>query len=182
KPTVTDKKPEVSTPSQSEEPAQTQPPAVPGANESSSEPVSVPATNDDGYRVPLKGSVMLEHSMDTLVYSATLGHWRVHPGMDILAEAGTPVMAASSGEVVSVYQDDALGNTVTISHSDGMSTVYANLSSEVCVQEGWAVAAGDVIGFVGTSALSESSDAPHLHFEMLCEGERIDPRDILAFE
>ena len=120
--------------------------------------------------------------MDSLVYNTTLGHWRVHPGMDILAEAGMPVMAAAAGEVVSVYQDDALGNTVTIRHADGMSTVYANLSPEVCVQEGWAVASGDVIGFVGSSALSESSDAPHLHFEMLCEGERINPRDILIFE
>ncbi len=83
---------------------------------------------------------------------------------------------------VSVYQDDALGNTVTLRHADGMSTVYANLSSEVCVQEGWQVKAGEVIGFVGTSALSESAEEPHLHFEMFYEGQSIDPREILSFE
>ena len=173
---------------QTKKPAQTEQPEAEKKEETKvtqqtqTQPVSVPATNDEGYRLPLKGSVLQNHSMDALVYSATLGHWRVHPGMDILAEAGTPVMAAAAGEVVSVYQDDALGNTVTIRHSDGMSTVYANLSSEVCVQEGWAVASGDVIGFVGTSALSESSDAPHLHFEMHGQSGYIDPRDILVFE
>jgi murein DD-endopeptidase MepM/ murein hydrolase activator NlpD len=135
-----------------------------------------------GYKMPVAGTIDKDYSMDALVYDVTLGDWRTHNGIDIAAEVGTPVTAAADGVVSKVYLDDAMGNTVIVSHEDGMTSVYGNLSPEICVEEGQSVKGGDVLGTVGASALSESSQNPHLHFEMIYEGTPVNPMDILPKE
>ncbi len=137
---------------------------------------------DIGYKMPVAGTIEKPHSMDALVYDVTLGDWRTHRGIDIASEVGTPVTAAADGTVTKVYMDDAMGNTVVISHEDGMSTIYSNLSLELCVQEGQSVSCGDTLGTVGASALSESAQNPHLHFEMIYDGTPVNPMDILPQE
>jgi murein DD-endopeptidase MepM/ murein hydrolase activator NlpD len=154
-----------------------------------SQPAAQPATSvsnvqdqNSGYRMPVTGTIGQGHSMDVLVYNPTLDDWRTHSGIDIITEAGAPVSAAADGVVSKVYLDDMLGNVVVIGHEDGMSTLYANLAPELCVEEGWNVSGGDVLGFVGTSALREYSLEPHLHFEMYYEDTLIDPLEILPTE
>ena len=126
---------------------------------------------------PLRGDVLTAFSMEELVYSPTLGDWRTHNGVDIAAQQGTTVLAASAGAVLSVTDDPLMGTTVVIQHGGGYTTQYSCLQKDPPVQEGDQVAAGDVIGLVGSTASAEGSMGPHLHFSVSKDGQVIDPAD-----
>ncbi len=128
---------------------------------------------------PLEGEVVTAFSMEELVYNATLGDWRTHDGVDIAAEAGTSVLAASSGTVISVEEDPLMGTTVVIEHDGGYQTMYSNLQAEPSVAEGDTVSAGQIIGAVGDTAAAEAAQGPHLHFSVTCDGEPVDPQSFL---
>ena len=128
---------------------------------------------------PLNGETVAAFSVDALAYNETLGDWRTHDGIDIAADVGTPVLAACSGIVTAIAQDDLLGTCVTITHDGGYESTYANLQSVPSVGEGQYVSAGQVIGSVGTTALSEASGAAHLHFAVKHDGVSIDPKEFL---
>jgi len=125
--------------------------------------------------LPLEGDTLTVYAMDTLCYNPTTRDWRVHDGIDIAAQAGAEVRAAAAGTVSSVYEDDIMGTTVVLQHSDGYTTVYASLASEVSVTEGDTVTLGQVIGCVGNTALLESALGDHLHFAVSCFDESVDP-------
>ena len=113
--------------------------------------------------------------MEELVYSPTLGDWRTHNGVDIAAQQGTTVLAASAGAVLSVTDDPLMGTTVVIQHSGGYETTYANLQAEPAVETGDTVSAGQTIGAVGTTAAAEAAQGAHLHFSVAKDGEAVDP-------
>lgn len=128
---------------------------------------------------PLVGETVAAFSMDELLYSETLGDWRTHDGVDLAAEPGTPVCAASSGTVTDVRDDDLMGTTVILSHDGGYDTIYANLQAVPTVEVGEYVTAGQTIGSVGKTALGESAMPSHLHFGVTKDGEYIDPIEYL---
>jgi murein DD-endopeptidase MepM/ murein hydrolase activator NlpD len=98
---------------------------------------------------------------------------RPHQGVDWAAPMGTPVRAAFEGTVTGAADGGGYGNVVRLSHSGGRETRYAHLRAFAKdLKAGAHVAAGDVIGFVGTTGLSTG---PHLHFELRVEGRAIDP-------
>lgn len=130
---------------------------------------------------PVVGEITKGHSMDTPVFSDTLQEWRVHTGIDISAEEGTPVYAAADGEVTGVYNDPFLGKTVEITHTGGVVSVYSNLASDkTCVSVGDKVKSGAEIGAVGDSSLSELADEPHLHFGVKVNGVSVNPLDYIS--
>ena len=128
---------------------------------------------------PLEGETVAAFSADALQYNDTLADWRTHEGLDIAAAEGTEVCAACAGTVESVTVNDLLGNTVVLDHGDGRKTVYASLAPEPAVKVGDRVQAGEVIGAVGNSSLSETALGPHLHFAVLQDEEPVDPLDFL---
>lgn len=128
---------------------------------------------------PLSGETVAAFSMDELAYSETLADWRTHDGIDIAAEVGTQVIAACSGVVTAVRDDDMMGTLVTIAHDDGYETTYANLRSSPGVGEGQYVSAGEVIGAVGSSSIAEFSMPAHLHFSVSKDGVPCDPAEFL---
>ena len=89
------------------------------------------------------------------------GNRRFHSGLDIAAPSGAPVVAAGSGTVISAGWNGGYGKAIIIQHSDTQQTIYGHLS-EVSVQPGQTIAAGTVIGLVGSTG---NSTGPHLHFE-----------------
>lgn len=130
----------------------------------------------DKLQSPIQGGIISKgFSGQELIYSETLDQYIVHSGIDIEAAPETEVRAVKSGTVTKVYNDDKLGITIEISHGDGIVSRYCNLSTDRMVEEGDVVEAGDVISGVGLTALFESSDPPHLHFEVLKDGVAIDP-------
>ena len=132
--------------------------------------------------MPLAGSTVSVFSADKLMYDATLDDWRTHDGIDICAEAGTQVVAAASGTVIAVDEDDRLGVNIRIEHAGGYITTYASLHPETFVEVGDTVSAGDVIGTVGNTSLSEAALGAHLHFSVSKNGELIDPAAYLPKE
>ncbi len=131
------------------------------------------------YAWPLQGEVSRFHDSERLYYDKTLGDWRTHEGVDILAPLGETVTAAHAGSVVSVERSDLMGTVVTVSHGDGVCTVYANLEESPAVSVGDWVEPGSVIGAVGQSALSEIGQDSHLHFAILRDGAEQDPLEYL---
>lgn len=128
---------------------------------------------------PLNGEVLAAFSVDALAYNPTLEDWRIHDGVDIAAQAGSTVLAASSGTVSAVLDDPMMGTTVVIDHDGGYRTTYANLQSVPTVENGDAVSAGQIIGAVGATAAAEAAQSPHLHFSVSKNGELIDPDEFL---
>ena len=128
---------------------------------------------------PVEGETVAEYAMDCLSYNQTTRDWRVHNGVDIAAEEGTPVMAAADGTVYTVYDDETMGTTVVIRHEEGYTTKYSCLAQEVMVAAGDTVTMGQQIGCVGTTALLESALEPHVHFSVTCDNEVVDPADFL---
>ena len=127
------------------------------------------------FSYPVEGEVVKEFAMENLQYSATLEEWTVHQGIDIKADRTTVVKAAEEGTVTAIKNDPRFGLTVIIEHQDGFKTVYSNLLTTEFVTEDEKVEKGQSIGTVGNSAVFEIADEPHLHFEMLKDGEYVDP-------
>lgn len=155
--------------------------------DSSSLPVNQTPTPDDSSKLPVfsspvSGTVAKEHDLTTPVYSQTMQEYRVHRGLDIATEANATVYAAAKGSVKDIYKDPMMGWCVVISHSGDAETLYANLSEEVSetLTVGQTVVSGQVIGQVGSSALLELADEPHLHFEMKVGGSAVDPLDYIT--
>ena len=128
---------------------------------------------------PVSGTTVAAYSMDALSYNQTTRDWRVHNGVDIAAQEGTPVCAAADGTVYTVYEDETMGTTVVISHGGGYTTRYSSLAKEVSVKAGDTVTAGQTIGKVGNTALLENAIGDHLHFTVSCNGKPVDPVDFL---
>ncbi|MBO5946469.1 MAG: M23 family metallopeptidase [Clostridia bacterium] len=133
---------------------------------------------------PVSGTVMTEHSLTVPVFSPTLEDWRVHTGIDIKTEESASVFAAADGTVREISTHPRFGYTVKIEHANGITTVYSNLSSldEITVKVGDKVKCGDKIATVGDSAVYELADDPHLHFEAIKNGAKIDPLSIISDE
>lgn len=135
------------------------------------------------YRHPVNGETVKSWSMTALVFSQTMKDYRTHSGIDIAAEIGDTVVCYAAGTVSEVYNDAFMGTTVKVSHEGGLVTVYSNLADTVAdgIAAGAKVKAGQAIGTVGNTASSESADPSHLHFEMLVNGNSIDPEEQLKY-
>jgi murein DD-endopeptidase MepM/ murein hydrolase activator NlpD len=98
-----------------------------------------------------------------------------HPGLDFLAQTGDPVHAAAAGCVSVAHRDGGgYGRLVVLRHGSGMTSWYAHLS-RIAVRRGQCVAAGALIGNVGSTGLSTG---PHLHFELRLRGAAVDPAPV----
>lgn len=95
----------------------------------------------------------------------------VHRAVDWACSTGTSVMASSGGTVVQAGWYGSYGYCVTISHGNGIQTRYAHLS-KVLVSNGEYVKQGQVIGRSGNTG---NSTGPHLHFEVIVGGTRVNP-------
>ena len=129
---------------------------------------------------PVMGEEIWGYSMEALSYNQTTRDWRVHNGVDIAAEAGTAVCAAADGQVYTTYEDDAMGYTVVIRHEGGYTTRYSSLSQDITVKAGDKVTMGQTIGYVGDSALVETTLGTHVHFGVTYQDAPMDPAEFLA--
>ncbi|HEX3423881.1 MAG TPA: M23 family metallopeptidase [Sphingomicrobium sp.] len=103
-----------------------------------------------------------------------LGYERFHAGVDLGAVAGTPIVAAADGNVVSAGWAGGYGRAVAIAHAGGIETKYGHMS-RISAYSGEIVRRGEVIGYVGSSGLSTG---PHLHFEVMKNGRPVNPLSV----
>ena len=128
---------------------------------------------------PVRGEIERKYAVETLAYDVTMKDWRTHDGIDVLADKGTVVRAASDGTVESITQDDLYGTTVTIDHGNGLKSTYSNLADKPTIKQGDTVSSGDVIGSVGATALCEVGQGSHVHIAMSKDGKSVDPTEYL---
>lgn len=97
---------------------------------------------------------------------------RMHTGLDFAAPRGTPVFATGDGIIIEAKTTyGGYGNEIVISHGYGYQTLYAHLSG-FNVRSGQKVKRGDKIGYVGSTG---KSTAPHLHYEVIKNGYKVNP-------
>jgi murein DD-endopeptidase MepM/ murein hydrolase activator NlpD len=104
------------------------------------------------------------------------GEPEAHSGLDISADRGTPVHATADGTVESAGYDGGYGNCILIDHGFGIGTRYGHLSG-YAISVGQTVKRGQVIGYVGSTG---HTTGPHLHYEILLNGEPVNPLRLLA--
>ena len=104
------------------------------------------------------------------------GRSALHTGLDFQASAGTPILAAAGGVVVTQEHHAEYGNLVEIDHGNDLITRYAH-ASRVLVKKGDLVKRGQKLAEVGTTG---RSTGPHLHFEVLVQGVQQDPHKFLS--
>jgi len=107
--------------------------------------------------------------------------WRMHPiyktmklhtGMDFSAKSGTPIYATGDGKISEVKKSRrGYGNHVIIDHKYDYKTLYAHMTKYI-VHKGQKVKRGEIIGYVGSTG---TSVAPHLHYEVIKDGKKINP-------
>ncbi len=100
---------------------------------------------------------------------------RWHLGLDFTAETGVNVLATADGTITFADYNSGYGNHIKIDHGEGYVTLYAHMH-ELKVSAGESVKIGDVIGSVGSSG---KSDKPHLHYEVIKDGKRVNPENFI---
>lgn len=94
-----------------------------------------------------------------------------HQGVDLSANAGTPIVASRGGTVTTATYSNSAGYYVTINHGDGFSSIYMHMSNYI-VSAGQTVNQGQTIGYVGKTGIASGN---HLHFGILKNGSYVNP-------
>jgi murein DD-endopeptidase MepM/ murein hydrolase activator NlpD len=95
-----------------------------------------------------------------------------HPGLDFTANTGTKIYATGDGIIAEANANaQGYGNHVIINHGFGYQTLYGHMS-RIAVREGQKIKRGELIGYVGSTG---RSTGPHVHYEVIRNGEKINP-------
>ena len=105
-----------------------------------------------------------------------LGYTKMHRGTDFAARSGTPIMASGSGTIVLAKWCGGGGNCIKIKHNSTYSTVYAHMKNFAKgIRVGKKVKQGQIIGYVGSTGMSTG---PHLHYEVIVNGKRVNSQKL----
>ncbi len=169
--------------------AQPPPPPTAGKSGAMGGPLRPPPALPPGLKPgTITGETPLSSSGGSSSYGRTpalspYGNWQqaprvtrslfMHEGVDLVAPAGTPVLAAADGVVIGAGPNGRYGNWIRIDHAGQLATVYGHLSGFAPgIVTGTKVSRGEVIGFVGSTGRSTGA---HLHFELLADGKPVNP-------
>lgn len=143
-------------------------------------PAAQTSADKPTFAAPLAGKVAEGFSGDKLIYNNALSDWRTHDGIDIACTAGTDVHPAAAGTITEVY-DDVRGGCVAVDHKNGYTTLYAGLGDVSALSVGQELAADSVLGKTADKISGENVTEPHLHFELMHDGENVNPTDFIQF-
>ena len=105
-----------------------------------------------------------------------LGFTKMHKGTDFAAKSGTPIMASGSGTIVLAKWCGGGGNCIKIKHNSTYSTIYAHMKSFARgIKKSKKVKQGQIIGYVGSTGMSTG---PHLHYEVLINGKKVNSQKL----
>ena len=140
-----------------------------------------PSVDETGMLSPI---VVVSVSNDYgFFYNQTLNCYYHHDGIDFMADEGTEIVAVEAGTVESIYTGDLLSGTdIVIDHGNGLKTLYRFVEAKEGLKAGDSVEKGAVIATVAAANGDEYKDGAHLHFEVLENGNKVDPAGYLTLE
>jgi len=146
------------------------------------DPTSDVGSKLPSFSLPVSGKLSAVHDSELQVFSPTMNDYRVHLGVDILANEGDPVCAVADGTVTQIWEDVRMGQCIAVKHNGDAVSIYKNVSAELPkgIIEGATVKAGQQIASVGSTAMVEIAEEPHLHFEMTVGGLAVDPLEYFS--
>lgn len=103
------------------------------------------------------------------------GRAQPHLGIDVFAPSGTPILATAAGKVIDVRNTRGSGNVVKIAHGYGIVTKYAHCS-QILVRVGQLVTRHDPVALVGNTGISTG---PHVHYEVIVNGDHVNPQNYI---
>ncbi len=129
---------------------------------------------EEGMIWPMEGDVILNYSMDSTVYFATLEQYKYNPAVIIAGEVNDKVYSVARGKVTDISSNEVTGCTMTVDLGDGYEAIYGQLK-EPNFAEGDYVESGHVLGFVGEPTKYFSVEGSNLYFELRKDGVPVDP-------
>lgn len=142
----------------------------------------VPVVNVISFILPVENMTSMEDYTETLAYNATLKRFQAHKAIDFFAAEGSSVYAAYDGVISDIETTLLTGTTITVDHGDGLYTVYNSLADGDDVFVGQTVKQGAKLGEVSITNRQEASGGAHLHFQVVENGEAINPAKYLSLE
>ena len=141
----------------------------------------------DDPSMPCNGTVYRDYTgANGANYDDTKQTNTAHMGIDLEVEEIAPVYSIGYGVIENIWQDVKLGWCIKIKHPGGENySIYSNLANEFPedIKIGSEIYQGQMIGIVGETAIAELGvPVPHLHFELVIDGEHVDPAEYLPIE
>lgn len=153
-------------------------PVIIEANAGAEEPPLSFSAETDQLLWPIAGNILMDYSMDKTVYFSTLDQYKYNPAIIIEGSVDQNVLSAASGKVLSIENVDETGTTITMDIGSGYQVIYGQLK-EPAVQQGDYVQARALIGYVAEPTRFYSKEGSNLYFQVLKDGESINPKELL---
>lgn len=132
----------------------------------------------DALQWPVVGEVLLDYSMDKAIYFSTMQQYRYNPSVVIAAKEGETITAAADATVKKIYHDAQTGNSILFDLGGGYELTYGQLT-DITLEEGQQVKAGDVVGKVAAPTIFYSVEGSNVYFKMTKDGEPVNPLETM---
>lgn len=149
-----------------------------GAETSGADTSGVWFSEDSVLTWPASGAVIMGYSMDQTVFFQTLEQYKYNPAMIIGGEVGETITTSAAGIVTNIEETAQTGTTVSLDMGNGYTAVYGQLT-DVPLSTGDYVNAGEMIGNLSEPTKYYSVEGPNLYFEILKDGEPVDPMNFM---
>lgn len=159
-----------------EEPAEETQAASAGADAVVSNSVSF--STDEKMMWPVSGNVLLNYSMDSTIYFATLNQYKYNPALVIQGDVNTKVLSASDAIIEDIYTDTETGITIKADLGNGYKALYGQLK-ETTVNIGDKVDKGAILGYISEPTKYYSIEGSNLYFEITKDSIPVNPLSFL---
>lgn len=129
---------------------------------------------EDGMLWPMEGNVILNYSMDSTIYFATLDQYKYNPAVIIAGEVNNKVYSVAKGKVIGLSNNEETGCTMIVDLGDGYRAIYGQLK-EPNFAVGDYVESGHVLGYVAEPTKYYSVEGSNLYFALQKDGQPVDP-------
>lgn len=133
---------------------------------------------EEGLMMPTEGNVLMHYNMENTVYFATLDQYKYNPAVIISAPEGESVYACADGQIVSVFSNEEIGQSLIMDLGNGYQVTYGQLQN-IAFEVGDYVTAGEKIAEISAPTKYYSVEGSNLYFSMSANGELINPEEIL---
>ncbi len=131
-------------------------------------------TESEGLLRPVAGDILMPYSMDKSIHFATLDQYKYNPAVIFSVAEGSDVLVCADAKVVDIFQDEEIGNAITLDLGDGYQATYGQLS-KISVTKDDYVNAGDTIGVVAAPTKYYSVEGSNLYFQLTKDGVSVNP-------